>query len=108
MAGFESDFDKDGFPNGLEYYFGMDPTVFEASSMQEPYLDGSDFVFDYWRSRLTPGINARPIWSETLETWRTDIVSQQVVETVGAFQRVRVRVPAAGLTKVFASVEVTQ
>lgn len=108
MAGFEVDFDKDGFPNGLEYYFGMDPTVFEASPMQEPDLDGSDFVFDYWRSRLTPGITARPIWSETLETWRTDIVSQQVVETVGAFQRVRVRVPAAGLTKVFASVEVTQ
>ncbi len=108
MAGLEADFDMDGFSNGLEYYFGIDPTVFEASPMQEPDLEGSDFVFGYWRSRLTPGITARPIWSETLETWRTDIVSQQVVGTVGAFHRVRVRVPATGLTKVFASVEVTQ
>jgi hypothetical protein len=107
VAGFEVDFDRDGFPNGLEYYFGMDPTVFEASPMQEPDIDGSDFVFDYWRSRLTPGITARPTWSETLQTWRTDIVSDQVLETVGALERVRVRVPAAGLSKVFARIEVT-
>lgn len=107
MAGFTVDFDQDGLPNGLEYYFGLNPTVFQASPIQEPDRDGSDFVFDYWRSRLTPGITARPIWSETLDTWRADIVSEQVVETVGAFQRVRVRVPAAGLSKVFARVEVT-
>jgi|GEM_PF-3538044 len=108
ISGFDVDWDRDGFPNGLEYFFGMNPTIFEASPLSEPDMDGTDFVFDFWRSRMTPGITAMPIWSENLSLWRTDIVSQVVVETVGAFQRVRVRVPAAGLAKVFASVRVTQ
>lgn len=56
MAGFEADFDMDGFSNGLENYLCMDPTIFEASPMQEPDLEGSDLVFDYWRSRMTHGI----------------------------------------------------
>jgi len=105
IAGFDVDYEFDGLANGLEYLMGRDPTRRNGPATTPFDPDSDDFVFEYWRSRIAPGVASTPVWSQDMSLWRSDLISQQVVETAGAYERLEVRVTGGALLpRVFAGI----
>lgn len=110
ISGFGADPDGDDVTNGVEYYLGWNPGRFESSPFTASRLDENtgEFVFDYWSSRIAPGVANEPVWGPDLLLSRTDLVTHETIETAGAFQHHRIRIAAAGQPRVFAGLRVNQ
>ncbi|MEM7392954.1 MAG: Ig-like domain-containing protein [Verrucomicrobiota bacterium] len=70
--GFLEDFDLDGTANGLESYFGTDPTV-DTGGLNAMYVVGPTFTFEHPVNSNPPtDVTAGYSWSKDLVTWHAD------------------------------------
>ena len=107
IAGFNVDRDADGLTNGAEYFFGRHPRLSDGSPFSGTSR-GGEFVFHFWRARLSPGVTGLPVWGADLSLSRSDLVTQEIVQTTGAFQLIRVRIASGALAHCFAGLRVSQ
>lgn len=107
IAGFNVDRDADGLTNGAEYFLGRHPLYFDSSPFHDMSSD-SEIIFHYWRARLSPGSSGLPVWGEDLSLSRSDLVTQEIVETSGAFHLIRVRIATGAIARCFAGLRMSQ
>ncbi len=69
-GGFTDDQDQDGVANGVEYAFGLNPTMANSNAtLPQPVLSGTDFILSYAESAPTTGITYGAECSENLVNW---------------------------------------
>ena len=116
LTGFNDDADNDGNSNGLESYYGTDPSVFTAGVVSGG-LSGNTFTFTHPLNE-TPldDVSGAYLWSTDLETFYADGGDNGAGTTVTFSQGV----PSAGMVtvtatitgpvpaKLFVNIEVTQ
>ncbi len=107
IAGLNVDRDADGLTNGAEYFLGLHPRLFDDSPFRNSDA-GGEFVFHYWRARLSPGVTGLPVWGPDLSLSRSDLVTQEIVETAGAFHLIRVSIATGAIARCFAGLRMSQ
>lgn len=118
LSGFDKDADGDGIQNGIENFFGTNPSV-STSGMIPGAVNGNTFVFTHPQN-ATPadGITAAYRWSKDLTTFRNGgqadgdgttvtFVASPNTPTVGT-TTVTATVTGTATSKLFIDVRVTQ
>ena len=99
LSGFNDDFDNDGHSNGVEYFFGTDPSVFTIGLVAGE-LSGNTLTFTHPLNATPAGdISASYRWSADLGTFHADGESAggtTVTFTQGA--------PSGGMVTVMATI----
>jgi hypothetical protein len=110
IAGFGADADGDRLWNGLERYFGLNPTLYDVSPLEDVEQDNDDdeFIFCYWRARVHGGLIAQSRWTDDFTMWYTSGVTEEVVETRGGYEKIKVTIDSSGMDRMFADVQVSQ
>jgi Immunoglobulin domain len=105
LTGFNDDADHDGLPNGLEYYFGSDPST-TTQGIQQVSKSGSTLTFQHPNaSASATGITASYRWSTDLSTWHDSGSSDgsRSVTITGSSNT-----PSSGVTTATATITGTQ
>ncbi len=68
LTAFDADPDKDGVPNGAEYYTAGNPLVGSAA-FSAVAGSASQLTLTYRRARSAPGVTASWQWSRDLQSW---------------------------------------
>jgi autotransporter-associated beta strand protein len=115
LAGFTQDADGDGIENGVENFFGSNPSIGSAGLISG-VSSGNTFTFTHPQN-ATPatGVTATYRWSKDLATFRTDgqtdgdgtIVNFNAVTNAG-ITTVTATITGTATTKLFVDVRVTQ
>ena len=85
QTAFDEDYNNDGVPNGLKYFFGIDPpTPSPGLSVLVPDIsDANQFSFTHpMAENLTTGISAEYRWTKDLSTFHMDGTSDADGTTV--------------------------
>jgi uncharacterized protein YkwD len=70
VGAFDSDYDKDGIPNGAEYAFNTVPTVAQGQSvLPAPVLSGGYLTLSYTQPPGVSGVTYGAEWSDNLTSW---------------------------------------
>lgn len=117
QTGFDQDADGDGTPNGLEYYFGTDPSTFSRGlSAHAVNIEANNFTFTH-PINATPanGLTATYRWSKDLATFTPDgiafegsTVSFTPSAPADGFVSVNATITGTPLDKLFVDLKVTQ
>jgi hypothetical protein len=104
--GFEDDPDGDGIPNGMENFFGTNPSLAEASGMNAmAVITGGDssFLFTHPQNAAhADDISAYYEWSTSVQTYHADGASNGTGTTVNF--STQPDTPAVGMTTVTATI----
>ncbi|MFM2196705.1 MAG: hypothetical protein RLZZ505_137 [Verrucomicrobiota bacterium] len=102
LTGFNDDSDGDGSPNGVEYFFGTNPSR-TSRGIIPGKQDGNTFTFTHPRNTdLGADVAAAYRWSKNLSTYHEDGKTDAGNTTVTF--GVRVNTPVAGIDTVTATV----
>jgi hypothetical protein len=64
------DHDKDGLMNGVEYAFGLNPTLpTPASALPQPAINGNNYSVTYTPPSNIAGVTYGAAWSDNLTNW---------------------------------------
>jgi len=69
-GGINGDHDKDGFSNGVEYAFGMNPLLANAGSvLPQPTRVGNTYTATFTQPAGVTGVTYGAQWSRNLVNW---------------------------------------
>lgn len=93
QSGAMADADGDGRPNLLEYALASHPGSRDANLEPEVSLGGGELHLDYRRNMAATGLQLVVEWSDNLETWSTNGVTEQTLGEASGVRSVRASVP---------------
>lgn len=88
--------DKDGLSNAMEYFLGLDPTLYDAAGSVIQQVGPESVLFDYRRSKNVNGITGTVKWSTTPGVggvWSSDGVTDVRLFDEGSYEWRRASVP---------------
>ena len=103
-----ADPDRDGIPNLLEYFLGLNATSPSSTGMIHTLGNGT-LTLDYPRSKALNGSSGFVEWTTTFSTWSTANVTDSLLSDQGAYETRRATVPILpGETKKFLRLRVEE
>jgi fibronectin type 3 domain-containing protein len=109
VIGATADPDKDGFPNLIEYFFGISPNTSDGRSLLTCALDAQgNFVLTFPMAKNLSHVSYTVQQSTDLNTWTSTGVTPEVVSDQGTYYRMKVIVPQSTDKKLLLRVMVTQ